>query len=119
MKRLLLLIITAFLFSITPIKAQSGFRSTWYYAERHHVQFQKVNNMVYSEWDQFGMVRYYEIWRKAVWHQQTGQRTYYAWKFYNGRYQWVSQYSFGTFWYFRWINFKRYFYYNNGYKFYF
>ena len=112
MKKLLILLLFIIpTFILTPsIQAQSGFRSSWFYAERYQISYQPTDGVTYSEIDIFGTFRLYEIWRKAVWYNRNGHHTFYTWVYINGRYQWTSQYSHGTYWSFRWKKFKRYFY---------
>lgn len=114
----ILLILGFLIFSFTSI-AQSGFNTQRYYQHKYQITYQKVNNILYTEHDQLGNIRYYEIWRKAVWHQHSGTKTVYRWAYYNNQYRWTSEYRFGTYWYYTWRTFRRYFYVRNNRKFYY
>ena len=117
MRKFLLLLVVGLLLSITTL-GQSGFRASRYYQERYSISNKRIDWNTYHEFDNWGNAHYYERWQRVKWYSYRGTQTYYAWTWVNGQYRWVSHRSFGNYWYYKWRNYRRYFYYRNGRKFY-
>ena len=117
MRRKLLFILFFVVFNLL-VNGQTNFRLNWYYQERYHIENVRVDWNTYWEINPYGQQVYYERWKFAKWYRYTGRQTYHYWGYnpITGCYQRQYKTEYGTFWYYKWVVYRRYFHYWNGLK---
>jgi len=118
-----LLIISIFIISLFNINAQILYPNT-YYNQVYQVQNTRTDYNSYYEINKDGNRVNFEIWYKADWKYYNTKKnenvTYYKWIYFQNCncYNWQQCYGYGTLYYFQWLQYKQYFYFYNGVKYY-
>ena len=90
--------------------AQAGFQSGTYYQTQYQINDIPISQ-AWREYDYYGRCTgVYQWWQRAVWHSEMGGEYI---NVSNGG-QWASQSYNGTYYWYEWVNYKRFM----GYQFY-
>ena len=104
MKKTFIVFFAFVLFSLAKGHAQSGFQAGTYYQSRFQISESPVSQP-WREYDYYGRsLGVYQWWHRAVWHRETGGQYVNLW---NG-YQWYTQWYSGYYYWYEWVDYKRY-----------
>lgn len=92
MKTILFFLLT--IFFVNTSKAQTGFTAGNYYQTQYYIR-DIPTGYPYIKYDYYGnYAGTYQLWQRAVWHQETGGSYVYVWNAGQWMYQWVN----GSYW---------------------